>query len=59
MQAVEEVFQTLEPVVKKRPELIQVLERLVEPERVVSFRVAWQDDKQKQHVNRGFRSDFN
>ncbi|KAK9840899.1 hypothetical protein WJX84_004680, partial [Apatococcus fuscideae] len=58
LQAVEEVFQTLEPAVKKRPELIAVLERLAEPERVVSFRVAWQDDKGEQHVNRGFRVQF-
>lgn len=58
LQAVEEVFLTLEPAVKKRPELVEVLERLAEPERVVSFRVAWQDDKGVQHVNRGFRVQF-
>lgn len=61
LQAVEEVLATLEPVVAKMPELKKtaVLERFVEPERVVMFRVPWTDDKGVPHVNRGFRVQFN
>ncbi|EIE22909.1 putative glutamate dehydrogenase [Coccomyxa subellipsoidea C-169] len=58
LQAVEEVFETLEPVFDKRPELIPVMARLVEPERMIQFRVAWVDDAGKQHVNRGYRIQF-
>ncbi|BDA50348.1 NADP-specific glutamate dehydrogenase [Coccomyxa sp. Obi] len=58
LQAVEEVFETLTPVFDKRPELIPVMARLVEPERMIQFRVAWVDDAGKQHVNRGYRIQF-
>ncbi len=60
-QAVEEVLESLEPVVEKHPEYkeAKILERLVEPERVVMFRVPWLDDKGEVQVNRGFRIQFN
>ena len=56
-QAVEEVLQSLALVVDRRPEYrrARILERLVEPERVVMFRVVWQDDAGGVHVNRGYR----
>ena len=61
LQAVREVFESLEPVVAKHPEYEKagVLERIVEPERVVKFRVAWTDDEGKVQVNRGYRIQFN
>nr|WP_318714713.1 NADP-specific glutamate dehydrogenase [uncultured Treponema sp.] len=61
LQAVEEVLTTLEPAVDKMPELEAnaVLERLVEPERVIMFRVPWMDDAGNYHVNRGFRVQYN
>ena len=61
LQAVKEVFESLEPVVAKHPEYEKagVLERIVEPERVVKFRVAWTDDEGKVQVNRGYRVQFN
>ena len=60
-QAVHEVLQSIEPILDQHPELIekQVLERLVEPERQIMFRVAWVDDSGKIQVNRGFRVQFN
>lgn len=60
-QAVYEVLQSFEPVIKKTPELFEngLLERLVEPERGVIFRVAWVDDKGKVQVNRAYRFQFN
>ena len=60
-QAVREVLESLEPVVEKSPEYITsgVLERMVEPERVIKFRVPWVDDNGKVQVNRGFRIQFN
>ena len=60
-QAVEEVLLSLEPVLEKRPEYITsgVLERMVEPERIIKFRVPWVDDKGVVRVNRGFRVQFN
>lgn len=60
-QAVSEVLETLEPVVKRHPEYIEsgVLERMVEPERQIVFRVPWVDDQGKVQVNRGFRVQFN
>ena len=60
LQAVEEVLDSLKPVMKKYPELAEagVLERLVEPERQIIFRVPWQDDQGKTQVNRGFRIQF-
>ena len=61
LQAVAEVFESLQPVVERHPEYERagVLERLVEPERVVKFRVAWTDDAGKVQVNRGYRVQFN
>ena len=61
IQAVTEVFSTLEPVIEQRPDLIEagVLERIVEPERQIMFRVPWTDDNGKVQVNRGFRVQFN
>lgn len=61
LQAVREVFETLEPVVEKHPEYEAngVLERVVEPERAIKFRVAWVDDEGKTQVNRGYRIEFN
>ena len=60
-QAVEEVVGTLHPVLEQHPIYIKekILDRLVEPERIISFRVPWQDDKGEIHVNRGFRVQFN
>jgi glutamate dehydrogenase (NADP+) len=60
-QAVEEVLNTLEPTVEKHPELVQakIYERVVEPDRVIMFRVPWVDDDGEVHVNRGFRVQFN
>ncbi|MCX6866011.1 MAG: NADP-specific glutamate dehydrogenase, partial [Verrucomicrobia bacterium] len=59
-QAVGEVLESLEPVLKRRPEFVEasILERLVEPERQIVFRVPWVDDKGKVQVNRGFRIQF-
>ena len=60
-QAVREVFESLEPVIKRHPEYIdsKILERICEPERQIIFRVPWMDDKGEVHVNRGFRVEFN
>ena len=61
IQAVTEVLETLEPVVEKRPDLVEagVIDRMVEPERQIVFRVPWVDDSGKPQVNRGFRVQFN
>ena len=61
IQAVQEVLESFEPVVEQRPELIEkgVIDRIVEPERMVQFRVPWVDDQGKVQVNRGFRVQFN
>ena len=61
IQAVTEVLQSLEPVIEAHPEYEQaaLLERNVEPERVIMFRVPWVDDNGKIQVNRGFRVQFN
>jgi len=60
-QAVHEVLESLQPVIDRHPEYIDsgVLERIVEPERQVIFRVPWVDDSGKVQVNRGFRVQFN
>jgi glutamate dehydrogenase (NADP+) len=60
-QAVQEVFESLTPVFDKHPEFrdARILERLVEPERVIMFRVPWLDDVGRIHVNRGFRIEMN
>ncbi|WP_201004241.1 NADP-specific glutamate dehydrogenase [Paenibacillus glycanilyticus] len=59
-QAVKEVFLSLIPVLAQQPKYIEhaVLDRLVEPDRIISFRVPWTDDKGKVQVNRGFRVQF-
>ena len=61
LQAVEEVLESLEPVVEAHPEYEKagLIERLVEPERVIMFRVPWVDDAGKVQVNRGYRVQFN
>jgi glutamate dehydrogenase (NADP+) len=61
LQAVKEVFDSLGPVLDKHPEYVEarILDRIVEPERQIMFRVPWQDDKGKIRVNRGFRFEFN
>ncbi|MBO7214425.1 MAG: NADP-specific glutamate dehydrogenase [Clostridia bacterium] len=61
IQAVTEVFVTLQPVIEQRPDLVAsgVIERLVEPERQIIFRVPWIDDNGNVQVNRGFRVQFN
>ena len=60
-QTVKEVLESLEPVIAKRPDYVKsgVLERLVEPERIIKFRVPWTDDNGNVVVNRGFRIQFN
>ncbi|WP_407670866.1 NADP-specific glutamate dehydrogenase [Parenemella sanctibonifatiensis] len=60
-QAVREVFASLGPVLQKRPEYVDeaVVDRLVEPERQIIFRVPWVDDEGRVCVNRGFRVEFN
>lgn len=61
LQTVEEVFESLEPIVEKHPEYEKyaILERMCEPDRQIQFRVTWVDDAGKPHVNRGFRVQFN
>ncbi|MCU1424373.1 MAG: NADP-specific glutamate dehydrogenase, partial [Microbacteriaceae bacterium] len=60
-QAMLEVLESLTPVIDQHPEYVEsgVLERLVEPERQIMFRVPWQDDAGRVQVNRGFRVQFN
>jgi len=61
LQTVNEVFQSIEPVIEKRPDFVEagVVDRMVEPERQIIFRVPWVDDNGKLQVNRGFRVQFN
>jgi glutamate dehydrogenase (NADP+) len=58
-QAVKEVLDSLEPVLDKHPEFVSILERIVEPERMIQFRVPWVADNGKVMVNRGFRIEMN
>jgi len=60
-QAVKEVLVCLGPVLDRNPDYVKakILERIVEPERQIMFRVPWQDDKGEIHINRGFRFEFN
>jgi glutamate dehydrogenase (NADP+) len=60
LQAVSEVFHSIAPALERHPEYVEarILERIVEPERVVMFRVPWQDDEGNVQVNRGFRVQF-
>ena len=61
LQAVREVLESFEPVLEKRPELEKtgIIDRIVEPERMITFRVSWVDDSGKVQVNRGYRVQFN
>ncbi len=61
LQAVREVLESFEPVVEKRPDIVKsgVIDRIVEPERFIQFRVSWVDDNGKVQVNRGYRVQFN
>jgi glutamate dehydrogenase (NADP+) len=61
LQAVKEVLESLGQVIERHPEYIEacILDRIVEPERQIMFRVPWQDDRGTFHVNRGFRFEFN
>lgn len=61
LQAAEEILNTLQPVVDKEPkyEKYKILERMTEPERTISFRVEWVDDKGEVQVNKGYRVQFN
>ena len=60
-QAVQEVVESVSIVLDRKPQYkkAMILERIVEPERVIMFRVPWQDDKGNYHVNRGFRIQMN
>ena len=61
LQAVTEVLESLEPVIESDPKYEKngVIERIVEPERAILFRVSWVDDNGKVQVNRGYRVQFN
>ena len=61
LQAAKEVLETLEPVAEKDPQIekLAILERIVEPERMISFRVSWVDDNGNVQVNTGYRCQFN
>jgi glutamate dehydrogenase (NADP+) len=61
LQAVGEVLESLEPVVERRPDIVAagIIDRIVEPERGLQFRVSWVDDEGKVRVNRGYRYQFN
>jgi len=60
-QAVHEVLESLEPVLERHPEYLEakIVERIIEPERVLMFRVPWVDDNGRVQINRGFRVEFN
>lgn len=61
IQSVEEVFSSLTPVIERHPEYVEddILTRMVEPDRLITFRVAWVDDDGKTRINRGYRVQFN
>ncbi len=61
LQTVEEVLTSLEPVIQAHPEYEDhaILERMIEPDRVIEFRVVWEDDQGRPRVNRGYRVQFN
>jgi len=58
-QAVWEVLESLGPALERHPEYVDMVKRVVEPERLIHFRVPWVDDNGNEHVNRGFRIQFN
>ena len=61
IQCVKEVFRSLEKVIEAHPEYVEddLLTRMVEPDRLITFRIAWVDDAGKTRVNRGYRVQFN
>lgn len=61
LQAIREIFDSLRPVFEKNPHYITegILERITEPDRIITFRVAWEDDSGRVRVNRGYRVQFN
>ena len=61
IQCVKEVFRSLERVIEAHPEYVEddLLTRMVEPDRLITFRIAWVDDEGKTRVNRGYRVQFN
>lgn len=61
LQAAQEVIESISPVFEKHPEFarLKILERMLEPERMISFRVTWEDDRGEVHVNRGYRVQMN
>ena len=61
LQAVEEVLTSLEPIVERRPDIVKhkIIDRIVEPERTIIFRVSWTDDQGNVQVNRGYRVQYN
>ena len=61
LQAVEEVLTALEPIVERRPDIVKhkIIDRIVEPERTIIFRVSWTDDQGNVQVNRGYRVQYN
>ena len=61
IQSVKEVFHSLEKVIEQHPEYVEedLLTRMVEPDRLITFRIAWVDDSGKTRVNRGYRVQFN
>ena len=61
LQAAQEILESLELIVEKRPDIEKnrILERFLEPERFIQFRVAWLDDKNEVQVNRGYRVQYN
>jgi glutamate dehydrogenase (NADP+) len=61
VQAVTEVFESIEPAIHRKPDYVKhkILERITEPERMIIFRVPWMDDQGEVHVNRGFRIEMN
>ena len=61
LQAVKEVLESLEPVIEQRPDIQKagIIERMIEPERVITFRVSWVDDNGNVQINRGYRVQYN
>ncbi len=61
IQAIEEIIPSFSKVLEKHPEYdeIKILERMIEPERIITFRVVWTDDDGEVHVNRGYRVQMN
>jgi len=58
-QAVEEVLESLSPVIKQHPEYLPVVRSIVEAERIIQFKVPWYDDNGALQINRGFRIQMN